>query len=485
MRRAGTAAGHPNKAPPQPRKDTIAAAPHLRLLLSRAGSIAALAQWIDSGGSVDAIDTAKGRGTLLHAAARSDQVESIKVGGGAGPACTVFCPSRLLAHLSPGLPACSCCSSAERTSIRRRPSRGAHCTPRRPPAPATQSPCCSPSEPCCFQRAACLTGCCIGVPCCGDRISGPTAAASPLRSPCSGAITTLRLNGMTAAELAQREGYPATAGLIRMTADRPPEHISAADSRVAEQSSTSHSSQQQRAAQRAAQQAKLREIHKQLTAVEPAHQRTLGDMARRASSDPTGSMGAALAAHSHQYQARQSRQPSAGPSTLGAGGSDWQQQTAQQQQQQGQTDAHLQHLLDQAQQPQLGSSHSSLRGGTSGASPLAPASPRTAAAAVAAGRPSAEGGAAGAMSSSVAVAGPSSPRSNGLPGRQVSALPRIDSEESLGKEEELERVGSGGSKGSADSAGSRCGCSWAGLPALLGCPAVGKPCMSPCMSLCG
>lgn len=44
-----------------------------------AGAAAGLAKWLDSGGRVDAVDTARHRGSLLHAAARADQVDCIKV----------------------------------------------------------------------------------------------------------------------------------------------------------------------------------------------------------------------------------------------------------------------------------------------------------------------------------------------------------------------------------------------------------------------
>lgn len=48
----------------------------------RAGSVAELAAWLDMGGSVDELDRRSARGSLLHAAARANQVECLKVSEG-------------------------------------------------------------------------------------------------------------------------------------------------------------------------------------------------------------------------------------------------------------------------------------------------------------------------------------------------------------------------------------------------------------------
>lgn len=122
-----------------------------------AGSTGALSHWLDSGGAVDAVDTQHGRGALLHAAARADQVDALKVGaarprpagcgGGAGScplhlsACDAL-GSAAAARPHAAAPAClglarrSCCSSAAPMSTLRPRSKARHCTLPPPAAPA-------------------------------------------------------------------------------------------------------------------------------------------------------------------------------------------------------------------------------------------------------------------------------------------------------------------------------------------------------------
>lgn len=55
---------------------------HRSLLPIYIGALGPLTQWLDSGGSPDAVDSTEGRGSLLHVAAAAGQPACIKVRGG-------------------------------------------------------------------------------------------------------------------------------------------------------------------------------------------------------------------------------------------------------------------------------------------------------------------------------------------------------------------------------------------------------------------
>ena len=121
------------------------------------------------------------------------------------------------------------------------------------------------------------------------------ASATPFATLCcSGASPTALFRGRTAAELAESEGFPATANLIRLTQERPPAGSGGssgeADSRSTDASRASAQQQQQQLQQqqqRAAQAARLAEVRKQLSAVDADYQRgSAGPDPARASSDP-------------------------------------------------------------------------------------------------------------------------------------------------------------------------------------------------------
>ncbi|KAI7845285.1 hypothetical protein COHA_001128 [Chlorella ohadii] len=57
--------------PPPPGRDPWAAC--------QAGDLSTLSQWLDEGGQPDAVDSANGRGSLLHAAAAAEQAECVEL----------------------------------------------------------------------------------------------------------------------------------------------------------------------------------------------------------------------------------------------------------------------------------------------------------------------------------------------------------------------------------------------------------------------